>query len=743
MLHRVSRVVVLAVAVLFISPAASSAGTVLEFLEAQFNRGGVDGLDGAASVVVSLDGAHVYVAGSRDGSVAVFMRNAARGVLTFVEAEFDGVGGVDGLDGATSVAVSPDGGHVYAAGSTDGSVAVFKRNVDTGELTFVAAQFDGVGGVDGLFGACSVAVSPDGERVYIASFDEDAVAVFARDTVTGGLTFVEAEFYGVGGVRGLRGATSVAVSSDGGHVYVVGYYSGAVAVFVRDTATGGLTFVEAEVDGVAGVEGLRHATSVAVSPDGGHVFVVGYYGSSMAVFERDVGTGELTFVEAEFDGVDGVDGLRWPTSVAVSPDSANVYVAAELDDAVAVFWKGFPSGLAAGNEAYYAQDWADAEQLFSQAIAVGGQTTAVAHNNRGLARCKQLDFAGARADFDAAKGLDSTYVAPYLNQGKCLAMQRDLGGARIEFEAGLAIDPEHVKLLYNLGWVEAEQSRYDEAIARYGDALTADPTYVRALAASGVALAMKGDHNSAVDAFYETINTAPTGDLFAAMSAYNLQLMRGPGVSSGTANAAEEYEDALFNMRVGLFAEAEQILIAAQTMAPNVPEIPWMLAWCDLRRLQTGAAADAHADALALMPALDIDSSEESQLFIDGIFRGNTPQTVEVFPSRFDVAFRRAEGPLERTVVAYADGTPGGESPIATTLEDVSSLSLFAAVTDADRDWLGDDWEVLSFGDLSQSPWSDPDGDGVSNLREYWANTDPMRREKSSRRPSGRRRLRQ
>ena len=85
--------------------------------------------------------------------------------LDFVEAEFDGVGGVDGLDGAKSVAVSPDGKHVYVIGNGFYSIAVFARNATTGALTFIEAVFDDVGGVNGLLGAKFVAVSPDGGHV--------------------------------------------------------------------------------------------------------------------------------------------------------------------------------------------------------------------------------------------------------------------------------------------------------------------------------------------------------------------------------------------------------------------------------------------------------------------------------------------------------------------------------------------------------------------------------------------------
>ena len=66
------------------------------------------------------------------------------GNLTFIEILEDGEGGVDGLDGATSVNVSPDGNHVYATSNQDHTVTMFIRNGTTGNLTFVEAQKDGI-----------------------------------------------------------------------------------------------------------------------------------------------------------------------------------------------------------------------------------------------------------------------------------------------------------------------------------------------------------------------------------------------------------------------------------------------------------------------------------------------------------------------------------------------------------------------------------------------------------------------
>nr|MDJ0865777.1 beta-propeller fold lactonase family protein [Myxococcota bacterium] len=310
----------------------------LGFVEVQKDGvAGVDGLRSASSVAVSPDGAHVYATGSNDHGIAVFERDVATGALDFVEAQEDGVGGVDGLRGAASVALSPDGSHVYVAGSRDYAVAVFERDPASGALGFVEVQQDGVGGVDGIAGAQSVAVSPDGAHVYVAGEVDHALAAFRRDATAGSLEFVEAEFDDVGGVDGLRGAWSVAVSPDGGQVYVAGRFDDSLAVFERDPATGTLGFVEVHEEGVAGVEGLEEVLSVAVSPEGAHVYTAAREGDAVAVFERDRATGTLSFAEVHVDGVAGVDGLWGAQAVAVSPDDAHVYAGAVFDDAVAVF----------------------------------------------------------------------------------------------------------------------------------------------------------------------------------------------------------------------------------------------------------------------------------------------------------------------------------------------------------------------------------------------------------------------
>ena len=82
-----------------------------------------------------------------------------------------------GLDGPTSVAVSPDGKSVYVASTISDAVARLNRNTTTGAITQPAGAAGCVSETGagpcadghGLNSPYSVAVSPDGKSVYVAS----------------------------------------------------------------------------------------------------------------------------------------------------------------------------------------------------------------------------------------------------------------------------------------------------------------------------------------------------------------------------------------------------------------------------------------------------------------------------------------------------------------------------------------------------------------------------------------------
>jgi DNA-binding beta-propeller fold protein YncE len=317
--------------------AVAAAGS-LSFVEQQKDGvGGVNGIDQPLGVATSPDGKHAYVTGGTDDAVATFARDPGTSGLSFVGFLQNGLGGMTVLDEPEGVAVSPDGRNVYVAAFAGDAVVVFSRSPTSGVLSFVEQHTDGVGGVDGLDGAEGVSVSPDGRNVYVAGNTDNAVAVFSREPTTGALTFVEQQKDGVAGVDGLLGAFGVASSPDARNVYVVGFGDNAVAVFSRDPATGALTFVEQQKDGVGGVDGLLGAVLIVVSPDGANVYVTGRDDDAVVTFSRDSATGALAFVEQNKDGVAGVDGLDSAFGLDAACDGRSVYATGLDDDAVAAF----------------------------------------------------------------------------------------------------------------------------------------------------------------------------------------------------------------------------------------------------------------------------------------------------------------------------------------------------------------------------------------------------------------------
>ena len=110
------------------------------------------------------------------------------------------------------------------------------------------------------------------------------------------------------------------------------------------------------------------------------------------------------------------------------------------------------------------------------------------------------------------------------------------------------------------------------------------------------------------------------------------------------------------------------------------------------------------------------------------------------------VALREAyllEIPTEATVptgtASSAASTPGtalhvvllqDETPLATVAYTVGERGKFQRLdfvvgSSVDNNGLPDAWEIVHFGVAGQSPEADPDSDGLSNLQEYMAGTDP------------------
>jgi DNA-binding beta-propeller fold protein YncE len=231
-----------------------------------------NGLGRPNDVAVSPDGKSVYVTSLLDDAVVHLHRETATGLLTAAECYDDNdfatdpnqgpdtcllAGETDGLNGARSVAVSPDNVSVYVAGGTDDAIVSFTRDPADGDLTPAGCRSDNDTGtdcpvatrVDGLDSPSSVAVSPDALSVYVGSQIDDAVVRFDR-AVNGSLTTqgciddndtatdpTQGEDSCAQSTNGLRGVTDAAVSPDGRGVFATGAFDKALVRFTREDST--------------------------------------------------------------------------------------------------------------------------------------------------------------------------------------------------------------------------------------------------------------------------------------------------------------------------------------------------------------------------------------------------------------------------------------------------------------------------------------------------------------------------
>ncbi len=301
-------------------------------------------LDGAYGLAVSPDGKQVYVTNYYAGSLTHFNRDLVNGQLFFQNSITDPT-----LQGARKVAISPDGKQLYVTASTASRFTSYERNPVTGVLS-EPESYQNNFVVQGLTGAHGVAVSPDGRNIYVASVDEDALVTFRRDNDN----FVGYEDV-ILSMNDLNGARGVAVSPDGKNVYVVGYtgtISGTLAVYRRDLSDGVLTHVQTRREGqLIGInpirfqDGLAGAHAVTVSADGNFVYVAGLHDNALTVFQRNQLTGVVSSLRTYKDGVGGMDGLGGTTSVAISPDGNHLFTTALTDQGVGIFDRDATTGL--------------------------------------------------------------------------------------------------------------------------------------------------------------------------------------------------------------------------------------------------------------------------------------------------------------------------------------------------------------------------------------------------------------
>ncbi|MCA9141091.1 MAG: beta-propeller fold lactonase family protein, partial [Planctomycetales bacterium] len=297
---------------------------------------GINGLDDASSSAVSADGRFVYVTSGGQGAIAVFEQDALTFQLTQIQTIHDGESPAIQLAGASDLVLSPNGAHLYAISNLDETITVFERDSATGWLNHTQTIFSYQDGLPSLWNAAAIVVAPSGSHLYVVT-DQSLIAL-DRDSVTGALTFRQSVDYYDTFLAGLDYATDVAITPDGAHVIVAGQGGNALSVFSRDSATGILTHLQTLIDEQGGIDSLGGAKAIAVDPSGNFVYAVAEYDEAITVFSRDSGTGLLSHLQTLRNLENGINGLTYPTDIAIDSTGENVFVTS--GDYIPLLWFG-------------------------------------------------------------------------------------------------------------------------------------------------------------------------------------------------------------------------------------------------------------------------------------------------------------------------------------------------------------------------------------------------------------------
>jgi len=278
-----------------------------------YEQGSRTVLDFPSAAISSKDGHTLYVS-SRFYGLAVLQQQVPTMPLTLLESFNQQE--VTGLNGAADLLLSPDEQHLYVAGikytapaMMADAITLFARNPISGQLTFVETIT--LGGESGNGGADDLAMSADGRTLFALSRDDSAIVTFRRNSATGKLTLLERLQNGVNGLQGLGDPVALALSADEANLYVASRNPNALFTFTHQPATSGLTYQTSIA--------TPRLANLAMAPGNEYLYATAPLSQTLLVYTRDQATGAVAFQE-EHPAPD----LPY-LDLTVSPDGRNLY----------------------------------------------------------------------------------------------------------------------------------------------------------------------------------------------------------------------------------------------------------------------------------------------------------------------------------------------------------------------------------------------------------------------------------
>ena len=276
-------------------------------------------------LVASADGRFVYSVAEESGAKAVALaRDPKSGNLTELNAE-SSVG-----NGACHINIDPSGKYVLVANYGSGSIAALPIQDDgslgeaTGSVQHEGASEADPARQDGPH-AHQIVPSPDGAFIFVNDLGLDRVIGYRLDPASG--EFEEVPGAGTSTAAGA-GPRHLVFSPDGGSVYVINELNSTLSAYAYDAATGVFTERNTVSTLPEDFNGESYCADVHVSPDGRFVYGSNRGHDSIAIFEVDQASGEISLTDVVSEGI------TWPRNFTMTPDGAWLLVANERGDSI-------------------------------------------------------------------------------------------------------------------------------------------------------------------------------------------------------------------------------------------------------------------------------------------------------------------------------------------------------------------------------------------------------------------------
>lgn len=351
---------------------------------------GIDGLDNPRQVKVSPDGKYIYVTSGDDNSLLILTfaephrsqppsEKPTDKTLLPIKVFKNSDNPQFKLEGASGLMVFDQGKNVAVASFYDSALSLFSQD-QFGDFGFRKAWSDNLSyervfkskepltsdDTLGLLGAWDVAITPDNQQLFVASYQSNGISVFDIVAISDENSGTEAQsllrfnrkmtsaianspiketsnlkddnFIDGKFTESLGKPVTLVFSASNNRLIVAGYEGNVLTVFSRDNQ-GKLTLQQTIKNGEKGIEHLLNPQKLVLSPDGKYLYVACAGSHAILVFEFKDNQYAYRQAMTHADGLTGVG------SLALSPDGETLYAAGEADSGLLIFDVAGDGGL--------------------------------------------------------------------------------------------------------------------------------------------------------------------------------------------------------------------------------------------------------------------------------------------------------------------------------------------------------------------------------------------------------------